>query len=322
MRHEQLRQLLHLSLYHELDDDQRTVLDHHLNTCTDCSAEFAKLQKLDNLLQKVHRVEVTDQLLDEARRELRVALRLEQSRRFRFSEWLDRLNIMPLPSARIAFWGVATLVVGMSLGYLVFSPASASEGIGVIPAVGQAVMERNEPRVSGLRFIQQPQEGGSVEVAFDLVTPVRMKGNVADNAIQRVLAQALLNEENPGARIRTVSALADQVDSSTKPDEEIKSALIQALKSDGNAGVRKEALKALQKLPVDKVIKDALLYLLSHESNPGIRVEAINYLDRFVLSEKPYDTDILKVLKERMQTDNNNYVRIRAKNVYEEVQQQ
>jgi len=104
--------------------------------------------------------------------------------------------------------------------------------------------------------------------------------------------------------------------------EEIKRALIQALKSDGNAGVRKEALKALQKLPVDKVIKDALLYLLSHESNPGIRVEAINYLDKFVLSDKPYDTDILKVLKERMQSDNNNYVRIRAKNVYEEVQQQ
>ncbi|HCA80319.1 MAG TPA: hypothetical protein DEP53_11370 [Bacteroidetes bacterium] len=322
MKHEQLQELLHLSLYHELDDDQRNVLDQHMKTCADCSAEMAKLQKLDNLLQSGHRVEVTDHLLDEARRELRVALRLEQSRRLRFSEWLDRLNIMPVPAARLALGGAATLVVGLSLGYLVFSPDRASEGIGVMPAVGQAVVERNEPRVSGFRFIQQPQEGGGVEVAFDLVTPVRMKGNVADNAIQRVLAQALLSEENPGARIRTVSALADQVDSSKKPDEEIKRALIQALKSDGNAGVRKEALKALQKLPVDKVIKDALLYLLSHESNPGIRVEAINYLDKFVLSDKPYDTDILKVLKERMQSDNNNYVRIRAKNVYEEVQQQ
>ncbi len=322
MKHEQLREFLHLSLYRELDDDQRSVLDQHLKTCTECSAEMAKLQKLDSLLQKGHPVDVTDQLLDEARRELRVALRLEQSRRFRFSEWLDRLNIMPVPAVRLALGGLATLVVGLSLGYLVFSPGMAYEGIGVMPAVGQAVVERNEPRVSGLRFIQQPQEGGGVEITFDLVTPVRMKGNIADNAIQRVLAQTLLNEQNPGARIRTVSALADQVDSSKKPDEEIKGALIQALKSDGNAGVRKEALKALQKLPVDKVIKDALLYLLSHESNPGIRVEAINYLDRYVLGDTPYDQDVLKVLKERMQSDNNNYVRIRAKNVYEEVQQQ
>ncbi len=322
MKHEQLRELLHLSLYRELDDDRRSVLEQHLPTCPDCSAEMAKLQKLDTLLQRGHRVEVTDQLLDEARRELRVALRLEQSRRFRFSEWLDRLNILPAPGVRLALGGAATLVVGISLGYLVFSPGTGSDQIGVMPAVGQAVVERNEPRVSAFRFIQLPQEGGGVEVAFDLVTPVRMRGNIADNAIQRVLAQALLNEQNPGARIRTVSALADQVDSSKKPDEAIKGALIRALKSDANAGVRREALKALRKLPVDKVIKDALLYLLSHESNPGIRVEAINYLDRFVLSDAPYDGDVLRVLKERMQTDNNNYVRIRAKNVYEEVQQQ
>lgn len=322
MKHEQLRELLHLSLYHELDDDQKSVLDQHLKTCTDCSAEMAKLQKLDNLLQKGRRIEVTDQLLDEARRELRVALRLEQSRRFSFSEWIDRLNIIPAPAFRVALGGVATLVVGLSLGYLVFSPGTASEGIKMMPAVGQAVVERNEPRVTGFRFIQQPQEGGDVEIAFDFVTPVRMKGNISDNAIQRVLAQALVSEQNAGARIRTVSALAGHVESSKKPDEDVKAALIRALKSDGNAGVRKEALKALQKLPVDKVVKDALLYLLSHESNPGIRVEAINYLDRYVLGDSPYDQDVLNVLKERMQTDNNNYVRIRAKNVYEEVQQQ
>lgn len=321
MKHDQFRDLLHLTLYHELDDDQRDVLDKHLKSCTECSSEMAELTNLDTLLQKGRRIEVTDQLLDEARRELRVALRLEKSGRFQFAEWLDRFNIMPAPGLRLALGGVAALVVGLSLGYLVFSPGMSYDGIGVIPAVGRAGLERNEPRVSGFRFVQPPQEGGGVEIAFDFVTPVQMKGNISDNAIQRVLAQALLNEENPGARIRTVSALANEVGSSKKPDEEIKKALLEALKSDGNAGVRKEALKALQKLPVDKVIKDALLYLLSHESNPGIRVEAINYLDRYVLGDSPYDQDVLKVLKERMQTDNNNYVRITAKNVYEEAQQ-
>jgi hypothetical protein len=322
MKHEQLQELLHLSLYHELDDDQQSILDQHLKVCAECSAELKKLERLDTLLQKGRRVEITDELLDEARRELRVALRLEQSRRFSFSEWLDRLNLFPAPGLRPAFVGAATLVVGVGLGYLVFSPGTSDSGIGAIPAVGQAVVERNETRVSGFRFVQPPDETGSVEVVFDFVTPVRMKGNVADNSIQRVLAQALISEQNPGARIRTVSALGSQVLTSKKPDADIKAALIQALKSDGNAGVRKEALKALLKLPVDKVIKDALLYLLSHESNPGLRVDAINYLDRYVLDDTPHDQDVLNVLKERMQTDNNNYVRIRAKNVYEEVQQQ
>lgn len=321
MRHEHYKELLHMSLYGELDADERRCLDEHVRTCTECRAELAELQKLNTLLRTRSQVEVTDQLLDEARRELRVALRIAASKRFSLAEWIERLTPSPMPGVRLAAVGVVTLVLGLSIGYVAFHPSEDSRVGGVMPAVGQSTTERSEPRVSGFRFLQQPQENGDVEIAFELVTPVRLKGNVADNAIQRVLAQALMNEQNPGARIRTVSALARQVDATPRPDEEVKAALIQALKSDGNAGVRREALKALRKLPIDKVIKDALLYLLSHETNPGIRVEAINYLDQSMLTDEILDPDILKVLRERMQKDNNDYVRIKARNVYEEAQQ-
>jgi anti-sigma factor RsiW len=321
MKHEYYQELLHLSLYGDLEEDEERCLDEHVQTCSDCSTELAELKKLNAVLRQRSQVEVTDQLLDEARRELRVALRIAESKRFSLAEWIERFTFFPMPSVRLAAVSGATLVIGLSLGYLAFHPGEDSQLSGVMPAVGSSMVERTEPRVSGFRFLQQPQENGDVEIAFDLVTPVRLKGNVADNAVQRVLAQALMNEQNPGARIRTVSALAAQVDASLRPDEEVKAALIQALKSDGNVGVRREALKALRKLPIDKVIKDALLYLLTHDRNPGIRVEAINYLDQSVLTDEVRDPDILKVLQERMQKDENNYVRIRAKNVYEEAQQ-
>jgi len=61
---------------------------------------------------------------------------------------------------------------------------------------------------------------------------------------------------------------------------------------------------------------------LSHESNPSMRIEVINYLEKPVLSGRPIDQDILNGLKERMRSDNNNYIRIRAKNLYEEVNPQ
>jgi hypothetical protein len=170
--------------------------------------------------------------------------------------------------------------------------------------------------------VRQGPEKGEVEFSFEMVTPIRMKGNVNDNAVQRVLAQALLNDQNPGARLLMVSTLANQVESTRLPDVEIKAALIRAVRSDANVGVRQEALKALQKFPLDGEIKQAIIYVLRYETNPSMRIDAINYLEKPFLAAKTADQDILEALKEKMQSDENNYIRIRARNVYEEVKQQ
>lgn len=321
MKHTQYRELLHLSLYQELDDDQQEVLNDHLVKCQSCAEEFAEMGRLDAILRQGKQVEVTDALLDEARRELRVALRLERSKRSRWQEWIERFDILPTPELRLAFGGVATLLVGLTIGYLTFAPSDTEGVAGLIPAVGTASAERSDTRIAGFRFVQPMSENGEVAFVFDLVTPVRMKGNVADNSVQRVLAQALVSEENPGSRLRTVSALGSQVESSKTLDGEVKRALLQALKADGNVGVRKEALRVLQGFPIDNEIKEGLLYVLSHETNPTMRIDVINHLEKPVLSRELVGQDILDVLKERMQTDNNNYIRLKAQNVYEEAKQ-
>ena len=322
MKHDQYKELLHLSFYHELADDEQEVLDAHLASCVECGAEFEELRKLETLLGSERRFEVTDALLDEARRELRVALRLERAKRPFWNEWLERFDMLLSPRARVALGGVAMLVVGVSIGYLVFVPFGNEGGLGTFSTAGQLTSQRAETRVTNFRFIQQSPQIDQVEFTFDIVTPVHMKGNIHDNAVQRVMAQAMLDDQNPGARLRTVSAIADQVEGSKAPDKEIKGALIQAVKSDGNVGVRKEALKALQKFPLDNEIKDALLYVLRYDENPGRRIDAINYFQSPGLSRQFVDKDFLDVLKEKMQSDNNNYIRTRARHFYEEVQQQ
>lgn len=322
MNHHQYRDLLHLSLYQELDDDQQKVLDAHLETCSSCAREYAELRKLDTIIHQGAQIEITDSLLEEARRELRVALRLEREKRSRWLEWIEKLDILPTPGFRLAFGGVATLLVGLMVGYVAFAPSDEPGVRGLISAVGTATTERSDTRIAGFRFVQPMSENGEVSFVFDIVTPVRMRGNISDNGVQRILAQALVTEQNPGSRLRTVSALASQVDPSKTPDTEIKRALLQALRSDGNVGVRKEALRVLQRFPIDDDIKEGLLYVLSHETNPTMRIDVINHLEKPILTHELVGQDILDVLKERMQSDNNNYIRLKAQNVYEEVQQQ
>lgn len=322
MKHDEYKELLHLSFYNEISDEEQSVLDEHLKTCAECRTDSEELRKLESALVQAPGFELNDQLLDQARRELRVALRLERAKRPFWAEWLERLDVLTSPGLRLALGGVATLVVGFSIGYLIFIPSGDDAVTRTMPGLNQATAQRSETRVSNFRLLQQPSEVGEVEFSFDFVTPVRMKGNVNDNSVQRVMAQALLSDQNPGARLLTVSTLANQVETWKTPDKEIKVALIQAMKQDANVGVRREALKAIQKFQLDKDIKDGLLFVLKNETNPGMRIDVINYLEKPIVTNKVVDQDILNGLKQSMQSDNNNYIRIRAKNVYEEVNQQ
>jgi hypothetical protein len=322
MKHTNLKELLHLSFYGELNDDEQRVLDAHMLNCAECRNELSELKKFSALVERGQGFEITDQLLDEARRELRVALRLEKEKRPFWAGLMDRVDALMSPALQFAMGGAVMLFVGLATGYLFFRTTETSGLAGVAQSVGQPASESSGPKVSNFKFVGQPVQGGDVEFTFELVTPVRMKGSVNDPAIQRVLAQALMSDQNPGARLRTVSTIAEQGDALKSSDTEIKAALIQAVESDPNVGVRKEALQALHRFPLDNEIKNALLFVLKNEGNPAIRIGAISYLQSPDFSRRLVDQDLLNVLKERMKSDDNKYVRTRAQHFYEEVQQQ
>lgn len=322
MKHDRYKELLHLSFFNELDEREQQALDAHVSSCADCQSELEGLKKLGAALEHGERIEVDDNLLNEARQELRMALRLERAKASPLAAFLDRLNFLRSPGLRFALGTTATLVIGFTFGYFVFTPATNVDNFSPLSRVSRSDLQQSATRVSNFRLLSQAPEGGDVEFSFDVVTSVRMRGNMNDNAVQRIMAKALINDQNPGARIFTANALATQVDSTKKADKDIKMALIQAAKTDVNVGVRRQALRALQSLPLDKEIKDALLYILSHESNPSMRIDVINSLERPVLSGKSVDPDILNGLKQTMESDNNNFIRIKARNLYEEVQPQ
>jgi HEAT repeat protein len=132
----------------------------------------------------------------------------------------------------------------------------------------------------------------------------------------------MVNDQNPGNRLRSVNAFASQMQNLRLPDREVKAALISTLRSDDNPGVRREAIRTLQHFPFDDEIKQVFLHVLMKDPNPALRMAAINSLDSARTQGQAAGSDLLDVLKQRMQSDENTYVRIRAKAVLEEVRNQ
>lgn len=322
MNHRQFVELLHLSFVGELNDDERQTLERHLKLCTACQEESAELKKFHALVSPQTTIQPSDELLQEVRQELRVALRLERSRSSVWSSLNERLNLIVSPQVRVALGGLAVLAVGVVIGYVAFVPSSGQDVPGVMPSVERVASLRGDTRIANVQFVNSSPQDGEVEFSFEAVTPIRMRGSLQDHAVQKVLAQALVNEQNPGTRLQTVRTMVSQVEFAKTLDKEIKAALIQAMKSDVNPAVRKEALWTLQKFPLDQDVKQAFLFVMQHDGNPSMRIEVINSLEKAMTIDGKVDQDILSAIKEKMQSDQNNYIRIRARNLYEEVQQQ
>lgn len=326
MTHSQFREWLPLLAYDELGTEERTLLEEHLRSCGECRTGLEELRALRTGVAASQRLRVTEALLEEARLELRAALRKERLRPAIMDRIDGAIDALLASWAKWSLAGVFAVALGFLGGYIAFSPPDSSAGI-ALKAVSDATdISRGEAKITNVRFDDADPSDDEIEFTFEAVTPVTVKGSPNDPGIQSVLTKALMTEENPGVRLRTVSAITSQIqihgEKSPAAGDEVKSALIDAMKYDDNPGVRREALKALAKFPFDDAIKEGLLYVLGKDTNEGLRVEAINALATARDQIAASDEQVLDILRKRVESDNNRYVRLRARAVLEEVRQQ
>jgi hypothetical protein len=308
MNHKQYREWLGLLIYDELVAEERKELDLHLDGCSQCRAELEELMKFRSAVSHHQRLTMSYQLLMDARRQLRVAIEEKGEKSPLWERMIE-------PIYRISFSGIAMLAVGFVVGYMMSSTSQMQDIIGsdgtVVPIV------EGGTRISNVQFIDADGSDGEIEFVFDAVRPVRMKGSVNDPQVQKVLAQALLNEKNPAVRLRSVGAMAEQP--SQLHSREVREALLNALTSDPNPAVRMEAVNLLQQFPIDDEIKEAILYVLQNDSNSGVRVAVVNMLQSLKNNTLLKDSEVIRVLEEKTQNDDNNYIRLMARNVLEEI---
>jgi HEAT repeats/Putative zinc-finger len=311
MNHEQYREKLPLLVYNELEKAEARQLRIHIDQCARCTEELRQLEKLQSTVDTAALPKVSEELLNEARMELRAALRMERSRKSWKDLWTERVQGW-LPIMRLSFATMASLAIGILIGYKALQPEVVIQQPEKRVADVPSGIEKSNMQITNVKFADADAADGEVEFTFEAVTPMKYKGSINNPNAQKVLTYALVNEQNPGIRLHAVNAL--NAKELHKPDPLVKQALIKALKSDENPGVRMEALTALQKFEADEQIKDAFVNALVNDKSPGIRIAAIKGVE----SERLVDQDVVNVLK-KMRTDENEFVRLNAIRLTQEV---
>ena len=312
MEHNVFKEMIQLALLNELNDDEMKELHRHMIECSECQLEYERLTKFYALINENKTKDVEENFLREARQQFFQKLDYELSKQSIVKKLFNSVRKYFWIYKRPALAGAFSLAAGFILGYLIFSAGAPN---GVILSSNNAANGKGT-EITNVRFLNNGSLNGEVEFTFDAVKQITMKGKIDDPNIQKILAEALLNEKNPGARIRTVSELANQTGAALNP--KIKQALITALKFDSNPAVRREALKALLEYPYDNEINDCLLYVLQHDDNSALRIAAINGLASAKLSGRNINEETLKVLNQKVKNDDNEYVRIRAASLLKE----
>ena len=326
MEHQKYKEWIKLSFYDELGKNEQEQLEKHLIICSECKAEFEEQKKLISFLSKEESQKDNQpdpQILNEARRELRAALRVETEKgAFGGTIFNSIISFLTTPY-KFALSGAAVLLAGLLVGYLIFgssqktniaSPAIAVDKKG--QNINDISLSQNNIQITNVHFLSKDPESGEIEFTFDAVKPMEMKGNINDRKIQSILTYAMLNGQNAGVRLNSINAISEN--KKVNYDNDVKEALIRVVKFDENPGVRREALKLLNKFPYDNEIKQAYLYVLSNDTTSGMRIEAINSLFQAKKDGYKFDSQELSIFKKKIETDNNNYIRYRAKTVLQE----
>src|SRR2546428_885195 len=172
MNHKQFRDWIQLSLYDELDKEEKGLLEQHLEACEPCRAELREFKRLHETLE-VPMSESIDPLLKQAREELHGALRLERSRRSAPASWIARTSessaLWDFRSPvflKVAAMAVLVLSAGIFIGYVTFRPGKPGPG---------GVEALADVDITNVRILDPDANDGQVELSFDATRRIRLR---------------------------------------------------------------------------------------------------------------------------------------------------
>jgi hypothetical protein len=316
MTHKDYMEMIPFYLYDELKGDEKLLLEKHLETCTGCKKEVEVYKRLFSEISVDAKEIANENLLNDARQELKKTIYQELSRRTLPQNIFEAILSFLTKPAGLAFSVTSVLFVGLFIGYLIFRNP---DPVGFTPLNGDQIVNSNNYRnlrISNIKFVDSDLSNGEVEFSYDVTKREHLKGNVNSPDVQNILTYAILNEQNPGVRLNSINVIS--TNQNNKVDAELKQTLCTVAKYDDNPGVRREALKFLREIPFDSDVKSTLLYVLLNDTSAGLRIEAINLLSDASKQGSIFNNQDLSIFKEKVQKDQNNYIKFQAKNIIKE----
>ena len=195
MKHDTFKELMRLAVLDELDKEEWVSLEGHLVDCSECKVEFDELKLLVTLVGGSRGAEPSDELLWEARRNLREALADEPvpgvqsaasllKRLTQGMAWSGSRSALSPTSGvsnwvrgfRVTFAGAAAVAAGVLVGYLVFgqAPPRAADPAPVEMTQNNGVL--GKPNYRNIRFVNVDPRKGEVEFEYDVVRLLEQAG--------------------------------------------------------------------------------------------------------------------------------------------------
>jgi len=312
MKEEKFNELLQLYVLGELNNSEKAELEKHLESSEQARMELENIQGLFKKFSETSPGEMNDDLLFTSRQNLLRQIRIENSRENIYTKIIHRLEQVNFSGYKLAASSVSAIVAGLVMGFLIFGNNSFNTSSDApFETINIDNIINSGRSLSNIRFDTDPAIGG-IQISFDAVKSLTYNGDMNDEVVKYLLASALLNNKNPGARLRTVNTIVEQTARTENPDPKIKTALITSLKNDSNPAVRKAALEALKNYSYDNEIRDAILYVLSNDTNSGLKVTAINSLVGLKMDGIAIDDKIKNELNNRINTEENGFIKYRA----------
>ena len=258
---------LSLYVYGELDFTAEELVEQHLVGCPECRAALER-EKLWHEAVQAEPVEVPLDVLSHCRRELHESLEVvREARQPAWLRWLDSLGFRSNAwSMRIA---TASLLVCLGFG---LSRLTDARGY-FTSSLSTGVSEMNvlDPLQAHVRNIET---GGDdrIQIVVDEVREHVITGSRDDERIRQLLVAASKDSIDPAIRLDSLELLKGYY------GDDVRTALLDSVHSDPNAGVRLKALEALGRFPADADIRETLLSVLAHDRSADVRTQAVNLL--------------------------------------------
>lgn len=240
-------------------------IDEHLRECVKCAEFYENNRMLSQAITSLPEIPLNENSIPALHKNIMDSIYREV---FKESIQYKQTSFHAHPFRYVTV-GVAILLLGFVLGN--FLGPSAEKRSGSIPLTQTSFDEmlRNDI-LTDIRIEQVNPIAGELVISASKKENVIVTGNIGDANIQKILAYALIREQNPGTRLRSVKLIEGVTTSDV-----VQKALISSVLNDENQGVRLKALRALAQYPLTEELQNTYLKVISNDPSPALRIEAI-----------------------------------------------
>lgn len=310
MKCSEVQASLSLYLYGELDFAAEDAIEAHLADCSLCQLALNR-EKEWHAAVNLRQRDVSPEWLAACRADLNRQIASEPTTAaHHFHRWSEKLR----DAFDFRFTDRSYRLAGIS--FLLILGFGAGRVFKSVPLpFGQNPMSANagfiEQPITRVQEIR-PESGNRVHIVLQRVQVHEITGNRDDNGVRELLLGAARESVDPGIRMDSVEMLAGQ------NNQEIRDAIVNAIKNDSNAAVRIKAIETLRQLPSDAVTRGVLEYALAHDRDAGVRTEAMDVLvpANQTIQVTP---QLMQIISDVMQSlPEDDYVRLRCAQILNE----